>query len=93
MTIGICGCVTGPPPGGICGACGAWGVGYRPPYGPPDPLPSFTPGPVQFVPLPLTGDDVRRIVREEIEAALTKALGAPTAVSEDQLSVTHETVP
>lgn len=66
---GICGCVTGPPPGGICNACGAWGVGYYPP-GSPAPHP-MTPGPWTYMPTPLTADEVRRIVREELERALT----------------------
>lgn len=69
--IGICMCVTGPPPGGICNACGAWGVGYSPPYGAPqNPLPAsdFKPGPIQFyIPTPLTLEDIRKVVREELE--------------------------
>lgn len=69
---GICGCVTGPPPGGICNACGAWGVGYRPPYEAPIPPQPFNPGPITFVPAPLTADEVRKIVREELERALTQ---------------------
>jgi hypothetical protein len=75
---GICGCVTGPPPGGICNACGAWGVGYNPPYGvpaqpPPNApvVPYAAPGPIQFIPAPLTADEVRKIVREELERALS----------------------
>lgn len=77
---GICGCVTGPPPGGICNACGAWGVGYVRPFGvpaqpPPNaPVPYAVPGPIQFVPTPLTAEDVRKIVREELERAIS-ALG------------------
>jgi hypothetical protein len=45
--------VIGPPPNGICGACGAAG-----PYYVGDP---------NFYPSPLTADDVRRIIREELE--------------------------
>ena len=69
---GICMCVSGPPPGGICGACGAWGAGYHPPYRAPQnplPMPDFKPGPITFVPAPLTADEVRKIVREELERA------------------------
>lgn len=77
---GICGCVTGPPPGGICNACGAWGVGYVPPFGvpaqpPPNAPNPFMPGPLQWVPAPLTAEEVRKIVREELERALAQGKG------------------
>lgn len=72
-----CMCVTGPPPGGICNACGAWGVGYGPPYGVPQPPPPNAPQPIQwppavtFVLAPLTAEEIRKIVREELERALS----------------------
>ena len=63
--MGVCGCVTGPPPGGICNACGAVGPGYAPP-GMPNP-PVYQRG---FYEAPaLTEEQVRRIIREELERA------------------------
>jgi hypothetical protein len=60
--------VIGPPPNGICGACGAAGPYY---VGDPNsyPMPStpWQPGKIEFYPSPLTADDVRRIIREELE--------------------------
>lgn len=38
------------------------------PYGPSTrPLPSFPPGQLQVMPKPLTADDVRQIIREELD--------------------------
>jgi len=71
MRASVCGCISGPPPGGICNACGAWGVGYRPPYEAPlPPQPSPWPPGVHFVPAPMTGEEIRKIVREELERVL-----------------------
>ena len=56
---GVCGCSIGPPPGGICNACGTVGP----------PLPHDY-GRYQFTPNQLTEADIRRIVREELERAL-----------------------
>lgn len=39
---GVCMCVGGPPPGGVCRACGMAGVGY-----------GFTPAAAPMIPLPV----------------------------------------
>lgn len=62
----ICGCVTGPPPFGICNACGAVGSHYRGPETVPT-NPPLQPGKVEFWPQPMTAEEIRRIVREELE--------------------------
>lgn len=62
---GICGCVMGPPPGGRCNACGAVGP---PLHYEPYPHP-YDKGHYTFTPTPITPEDIRRIVREEIERA------------------------
>lgn len=70
---GICMCTSGPPAGGRCMACGAYG----------EPIPSpYVPQPVVDRPIVmpateihhhhhtgLTADEVREIVREELEKA------------------------
>lgn len=66
---GICMCVTGPPAGGVCNACGAVGpplAGPNYPYAPWPPTPPPEPG-RYYPPNPLTPEEVRKIVREEIE--------------------------
>lgn len=59
MNTRVCGCVTGPPPNGVCNACGA--VGPR--------TYDSEIGRYQFTPKPLTEEDVRRIIREELKRA------------------------
>lgn len=69
---GICMCVTGPPPGGVCVACGA--VGPPMVYPPPLPYQPLPPAQGGCVPLKqLTEDDVRRIIREELDRAFHKS--------------------
>ncbi len=70
-----CGCVMGPPAGGLCRACGAVGAPlpiqylYPPVYAPMPYAPGCAP---TYGPICLTADDVRRIVREELERAASK---------------------
>jgi hypothetical protein len=60
---GICNCVCGPPRGGQCSACGAYGEPIIP-HGPaPQPIFIWP----QFYPKQLTEEDLRRIIREEIK--------------------------
>jgi len=69
---GVCMCVTGPPAGGQCMACGAFG----PPLPGPWPAPSaprpYMPGPTVPAPRPLSEEDVRRIIREELDRGKAK---------------------
>lgn len=67
MGYGVCNCVGGPPPHGICGACGAAGQFYQGWQQQRAPVPS----PITVV-SGLTAEQVREIVREEIAAALKK---------------------
>lgn len=88
-----------------CPTCGQWignGMGHTCTFTIPaapgwplnDPMPKYptyqAPLYQQFV-MPITLEDIRRVVREEMEAALTKALGAPTAVaSADSATLPHQ---
>lgn len=85
--------------GAPCNICGQWVMPNTPhfcqwqmpayPAAPAQPPPMFPPagvGPLTWPPPALSLDDIRKVVREEVEAALTKALGAPTAVAPDPTS-------
>lgn len=69
MGRGVCMCVTGPPAGGVCAACGAVGAPLPYPAGPPAPAPQPV-GRVEVHHYPASEDAIRRIVREEIARAL-----------------------
>lgn len=83
--------------GHVCPTCGSWvspGMGHICSFTVPgSQIPMQPLNPACRAPwVPLTAADVRLIVREEIEAALTKALGAPTAVaSGDSASLPQST--
>jgi len=66
---GVCNCVCGPPPNGVCGACGAVGpqVPVRETQVVQTPIVIWP----QFYPRQVTEEDVRRIIREEIMEALS----------------------
>lgn len=72
MTLGVCNCVGGPPPGGRCMACGIVGQPLYAPVPteawPPLPQPAPQVGKIVIEQVPSL-DDIRKVIREEIERA------------------------
>lgn len=73
MGYGVCNCVGGPPPHGICGACGIAGPYYVPPGGVSPSRDSLPHGTTTFIQTGVTEEQVRKIVRQEIERAAKKS--------------------
>jgi hypothetical protein len=73
MTYGVCMCTCGPPPGGVCRACGMVGppLPSPQPYQPPRWFPVVpntppAPGQVTIIQSPSV-EQIRQIVREELD--------------------------